>query len=253
MDQELPAVVEPEADIVVTEEQPAPQPPAHIMLDLETWGTGNKAVIVSLGACKFTEDQIVDQFHVGIDPASCQAFGLEIEADTVLWWMSPDRREALDDWLKLERVDLASALLGFEMWAKSGPGILSIWGNGSTFDNVILRSAYAATGQEYPVRFWQDACYRTVKNRTAVAMQRVGTHHNALDDAVSQATHLQAIWREQDQTELRAMLERCASQFHFYEAQHNAKGTPEADEKAKVNGGFVSDIRQLLDGGPHEA
>src|SRR4051812_35955260 len=92
----------------------APAPPCHVMLDLETWGTGNDAVIVSVGACKFDREEILDRFHVGVDPTSCQALGLKIDAGTVLWWMSADQRAALDAWLQLERVDLASALVGFD-------------------------------------------------------------------------------------------------------------------------------------------
>jgi hypothetical protein len=45
----------------------------------------------------------------------------------------------------------------------------------------------------------------------------------------------------------RNMLERCASQFHFYATQHRAKRTAEADVKAKVNDELVADIRKLLD------
>lgn len=169
-------------------------PPAHVMLDLETWGTGNKAMIVSLGACKFNETDIVDRFHVGIDPVSCQRYGLEMGAQTILWWMDPARDEARRNWLSLDRIDLASALDGFAVWCGSGAPVTAIWGNGSTFDNVILRSAYAATGLEYPVKFWQDQCYRTMKNRApGVELVREGTHHNALDDAISQAKHLQRI------------------------------------------------------------
>lgn len=231
---------------------PLTPPPSHIMLDLETWGTGNKAVPVSIGAVRFDANEILDRFHVAIDPASCQLHGLEMDASTILWWLDPERDEARRDWLRMERVDLGSALNGFALWVQSAP-TLAIWGNGSTFDNVILRGAYAAAGLDYPVKFRQDYCYRTMKAQSAVTMVREGTHHNALDDALSQAKHLQAIWREQDTSGYRSMLEKCASQFHFYEAQHRAKGTPEADDKAKVNAGFVTDIRQLLDGGPNKS
>jgi hypothetical protein len=100
------------------------------------------------------------------------------------------------------------------MWCKHQPSVLTIWGNGSTFDNVILRSAFAAAGLEYPVRFWADQCYRTKKNEfPTVPLVREGTHHKALDDAISQAKHLQAIWRSEDQTPLRDMLERAQQQF----------------------------------------
>lgn len=195
-------LTEHESDIVAPDEAPAP--PAHVMLDLETWGTGNKALIVSIGACKFDEDRILDRFHVAVDPVSAQAHGLEIDASTILWWLSSERDEARRNWLAQDRVDLGSALLGFHDWCKTGPEAAAIWGNGATFDNVILRSAFAATGQDYPVRFWQDQCYRTVKNHApGVELIREGTHHNALDDAVSQAKHLQAIWRGQSAASVR--------------------------------------------------
>jgi hypothetical protein len=166
----------------------------HVMTDIETWGNGNKALVVSLGAVKFTRDAILDRFHVGIDPRSAQALGLDIDADTILWWFDKERDEARHSWLALEKVDLASALMGFDLWCKGGQPAQAIWGNGSTFDNVILRSACAAAGIEYPVPFWGDQCYRTMKYRAPdVKLVREGVHHNALDDAMSQAKHLQAI------------------------------------------------------------
>lgn len=236
----------------VTDLPEKPAPSSHIMLDLETWGTGNKAVPVSIGAVRFGADEILDRFHVAIDPASCQAHGLEIDADTILWWFDPERDEARRNWLAMERVDIGSALNGFALWVQSSP-TLAVWGNGATFDNVILRSAYEVTGLDYPVRFWQDYCYRTMKSQSPVAMVRHGTHHDALDDAISQARHLQAIWRSQDPSEYRLMLARCAGQFELYGELHRAKKTPEADEKAEVNESIAGDIRRLLDGGPYQA
>lgn len=164
----------------------------HVMLDLETFGNGNDAAIVSIGAVKFDQKDILDEFHVGVDARSCQALGLKIDADTIMWWMHPDRADARAALQALETVDLPSALAGFTDWA--GNDVASIWGNGSTFDNVILRSAYRACGLEYPVGFWQDQCYRTIKYRApGIEIVREGTHHDALDDARCQAKHLQAI------------------------------------------------------------
>jgi exodeoxyribonuclease VIII len=45
-----------------------------------------------------------------------------------------------------------------------------------------------------PWRHWNDRCYRTVKSLYPdVKLERVGTHHNAVDDAESQARHLIAM------------------------------------------------------------
>lgn len=170
--------------------QPALKP--HIMLDLETLGNGNEAVILSIGAVKFTQTEIVDRFHVAIDPETCTAFGLKIDASTVMWWLDAERGAARAALYEHEQVDLPSALRGFADWV--GNESTPMWGNGSTFDNVILRNAYRAIGMEYPVRFWHDWCYRTVKNLApGIEIVREGTHHDALADAECQARHLQAI------------------------------------------------------------
>jgi hypothetical protein len=163
----------------------------HVMLDLETFGTGNNAAIASIGAVKFNADEILDEFHVGVDVESCTNLGLKMDASTVMWWLDPERAEARAALLALERVDLASALLGFSEWFGDEK---PLWGNGSTFDNIILRSAYTAAGMVYPAKFWNDQCYRTVKYRyPGIEMVREGTHHDACDDARSQAKHLQKI------------------------------------------------------------
>lgn len=43
-----------------------------------------------------------------------------------------------------------------------------------------------------------------------------------------------------------ALLSECAAQFRFYETQHRAKGTPEANEKARVNAEIAGRIEVQL-------
>lgn len=177
----------------------------HVMLDLETWGSGPKALPVSIGAVKFDANDILDRFHVGVDVAQLPE-GWDkctIGPQTMLWWLDPERDAARAAWLALDKVDLMYALTGFSQWCvpdftgDDRPEKPTIWGNGSTFDNVILRNAYAACNMEYPVPFWMDQCYRTIKNRRPdIALERIGTHHSAVDDAESQARHLQVLARE---------------------------------------------------------
>jgi len=175
----------------------------HVMIDLETMGTGNKAAILSIGAAKFSlEDGITDTFHVGVELASNKLLGMEIDAGTVMWWLDPDREEARKAYLALEKVDLIEALYGFTEWFRSNgdeivaADIKGVWGNGATFDNVILRNAYAGANLECPWPFWLDRCFRTMKAQwTGYLPQRKGTHHAALDDAIWQAEALRTIWQ----------------------------------------------------------
>jgi DNA polymerase III epsilon subunit-like protein len=164
-----------------------------VMIDIETLGTGSDAVILSLGAVKFDRSYILDTFYVAIDPTSCQQYGLTIDASTVLWWMDEERAKARSELLEQPMHDLYTALDGFAQWY--GTESLPTWGNGASFDNVVVRNACAKAGVECPWRFWHDRCYRTMKNlNPAIEVMREGTHHNAVADALHQAKHLQALW-----------------------------------------------------------
>jgi len=168
----------------------------HVMIDIETMGKGSRAAILSIGAVKFNPlyvgQPIEDSFHVGVTLESCARHGLNLDASTVEWWLDPARRPAWDAHLTLDKVDLWEALEGLRFWF--GSKSLPTWGNGATFDNVILRNAYAATDQVCPWEFWDDRCYRTLKSLAPeIAIERAGTHHSALDDAVSQAQHMQRV------------------------------------------------------------
>lgn len=158
------------------------------MIDLETLGTGTNSVILSIGAVKF-DREITDTFYVNVDAASCQRYGLTIEADTVMWWLGSEREQARNDLFKDERHDLYDALDGFAQWF--GPESMPVWGNGASFDNVLLRNAFSKTNISCPWKFWHDRCYRTMKNlMPGVEVARLGTHHNAFEDAVYQTNHL---------------------------------------------------------------
>lgn len=167
----------------------------NVMIDIETFGTNNEAVVISIGAAKFTDMDIIDSFHVAIDPQDCVNYGLKMDAGTILWWMGEERSEARKQWLSFDKLDLYSALSGFAEWY--GDKSLPTWGNGATFDNVVLRSAFNKANIMCPWKYWDDRCYRTMKNlNPAITHERKGTHHNAVDDAIYQAQHLVKIWRE---------------------------------------------------------
>lgn len=177
------------------------------MLDLETYGNSSNAVIISIGACHFEQhgtDARASTFECFVDPQSCVEVGMVMDVSTVNWWMgaeckTEEEREKMDharrvlaEKLKMA-IPLRQALHRFSAWLGEDK---PVWGNGATFDNVILRNAYKLAGIPCPWQFWNDRCYRTMKNRVPSAkMQRVGVHHSAMWDAISQAEHLQQINR----------------------------------------------------------
>lgn len=160
----------------------------NVMVDLETMGNGSNAAIVSIGAVVFEPKtgQLEDEFLANIDLESSVNAGGVMDASTVIWWMkqSEDARKNLGDGLKID-----TALFEFSEWMKAANASF-VWGNGAPFDNVILGNAYDRLKIVRPWSHWNDRCYRTLKNLMPdVKLERVGTHHNALDDAKSQALH----------------------------------------------------------------
>lgn len=162
------------------------------MLDLETMGDSADAAIISMGAVKFSRSGVSSRFYTAVDLADSVAHGGVISPATVIWWLnqSLDARKAV---ASKDAVGIVGALDAFDNWlCESGPAQdVKLWGNGAAFDNVILANTYARLGRQTPWRFWNDRCYRTTKNLYPdIKLNRTGTHHNALDDAETQAQHL---------------------------------------------------------------
>ena len=164
-----------------------------VMVDLETMGNGPQAAIIAIGAVEFDilTGEIGERFYTVIDLTSAVEAGGIMDASTVLWWMQQgDEARAA---FSRDGEHIAKALQQFAGWVENRAprDDVRVWGNGAAFDNVILASAYRRNGTQQPWQFWNDRCYRTVKaQHPAVKMQRSGTHHNAVDDAESQARHL---------------------------------------------------------------
>ena len=158
----------------------------RVMVDIETMGNGPLSAIVAIGAVRFTETGIVDEFTINVDLRSSIASGMECDPDTILWWLKQDDHARAS--ICEKGVSLGCALEAFANWIGSHA---EVWGNGADFDNVILATAYRLCGMKQPWHYTANRCYRTVKNlRPDVEMDRTGVAHNALDDARSQALHL---------------------------------------------------------------
>ena len=163
----------------------------QVMVDLETLGNNSTAVIIAIGAVEFDpkSGELGREFYRVVDGQSCVDAGLKMDVSTVMWWMQQDiaARAAF----QTKGVPIVAALGDLAEWL---PEEACMWGNGATFDNVILSNAYRAVSLKQPWPFWGDRCYRTLKNlRPDVKFVREGTYHNALDDAKSQARHAIAL------------------------------------------------------------
>ena len=167
----------------------------HIMVDLETLSTRTNATILAIGAVKFdTERKVYHRFYEAVQtPTGIPGF--HISGDTMDWW-AQQSEEARKVFVDPNAVPIDVALTEFASWATSdcNKKDIRIWGNGAAFDNAILSTAYTLCEIEQPWNFWNDRCYRTMKHLVpGPALIRSGTHHNAVDDAESQALHLLAM------------------------------------------------------------
>jgi len=163
---------------------------ANICIDLETLGTKSGAVITQIGLVAFTRDRITDEAQIYVDAEDCQRHGLTIDASSVLWWLKQSDAARKHFELKAQRLipALTDTILFFN---KNLDKDSKVWGNGSDFDNAILQAAFEKVGTEVPWKFWQNACYRTVKSLVkSIPADNYGTAHVAVDDAKKQALHL---------------------------------------------------------------
>lgn len=166
-----------------------------VMIDLETMGTRPGSAVVALGACFFDRAtaQIGETFDRVISLKSNAEHGLTIDPDTVMWWMrqSEEARSILQ-----AGEELSAVLCAFTAWLfEQGTGPVRPWGNAASFDCGLLACAYRAIGQSVPWKFWDERCYRTLKEENKdVPFVRSGTAHHALSDAISQARHACAIY-----------------------------------------------------------
>jgi exodeoxyribonuclease VIII len=161
-----------------------------VMLDLETMGNSSNSAMIAIGAVSFDDDKVVDRFYTEINLQSAIDAGGWLDGSTIMWWMkqSDEARSAFKD--NDNAPKLIDALNTFNQWLIS-VGVGEVWGNGAMFDNAILGNAYKRCGLIVPWKFWNDMCYRTVKGMNKhIKLERVGTYHNAVDDAESQALHL---------------------------------------------------------------
>lgn len=170
----------------------------HVMVDLETLGQTPGCAILSIGAVAFDPytSELGPEFYEVVNTRSCFDAGLKQDESTVNWWKTQKAEAAavLDE-ARESKVLLAEALSRFRSYLqKFGLRDIRVWGNGSDFDNAILACCYKSINQNLPWRFYNNRCFRTLKNiRSVVEPVRQGTYHNALDDAKHQARHALAL------------------------------------------------------------
>lgn len=183
-------------------------PRCQVSIDLETLGTSADSKILSIGVhAVCAETGQVARFYSGCSIASQP--NRTASASTMAWWegQSAEARKALDYARTPECSTLQEALSDLSRWlGKLGETHnVYVWGNGSDFDIAMLNHAYKQISDFVPWNFRNSRDMRTLYDITLrfgmdikTATKRVGTHHNALDDAQFQADVIMESLRQID-------------------------------------------------------
>ncbi|WP_081957700.1 exonuclease [Enterobacter sp. UCD-UG_FMILLET] len=179
----------------------------HLMVDIEAFGKKADSPVVSIGAVFFdpSTGNTGSEFYKVISLESSMASGGVPDASTIIFWLkaSPEARSEL---VMDDAIPLDDALLQLNEFigenAVNGPDSVQVWGNGATYDNVLLEASYDRTGIPCPWKFWNNRDVRTIvelgkavgcKPRYEIPFE--GEPHKAISDAHHQIKYVSAIWQ----------------------------------------------------------
>lgn len=181
----------------------------NVMIDLETLGTKPGYAIIAIGAVVFSSPCLKGfntndcYFYSNISMDSNYEYDLKSDPATIEWW-GKQSKEAKQGSLygtdelrvTLRKFSSFIAQMGVEVEVR-------VWGNAASFDLKILEAAYEACALPVPWKYYNEMCFRTLKNlpHRVPAPTFFGTKHNALADAKHQALWAEEILHKIDCTE----------------------------------------------------
>jgi len=160
-----------------------------MMIDLEALGKQTNGVVLQLGAVYFDRKtgEMGPDFSYNIRIDDCRAKGLEVDGDTIRWWLNQSK-EAREAVFKNAR-DLGWVLAKFrEFYTKE----TKVWCH-TSFDICHLLSAYEAIGEKPPFAWWDSRDITTLEDLSpveSVEIEETGVKHNAIDDCKNQIAYV---------------------------------------------------------------
>ena len=172
------------------------------MMDIETLSTDSNGVITTISAVQFNLEsgKMGKTFETAIEIKPQVDAGAVIDIDTVVWWMSQDE-EAIKAMLRIKKVSVFKALTDFNAWIVSlgfPLNNMKLWGNGVSFDNVMVRNIYKRHDIEFILPYWCDNDVRTlvtIGNIDTRNFKFEGIKHNGIDDCRHQIKYCYAAYK----------------------------------------------------------
>lgn len=185
----------------------------HVMVDIETLSLQPDALILSIGAVRFSEEGLGETLYIEIDISDSLQHDRRVDGETLKWWISQDEKakRVLTDRGKeiYGPLSLRAALGLFNDWiASSGIDDTIIWAKGPQFDIVVLEQSFKRLGFHIPWKYNNIRDFRTLLKLGTVQKElnyfeerllfKDTVKHNALDDAMYQADLCRMILIELD-------------------------------------------------------
>lgn len=171
----------------------------HLMVDIETLGNKSNSVITQIAAVQFDREtgECGKQFDILLDIQDCVDQGLEMNVDTLMWWMRQDDAARAQFQSNEQRFSLKQGLTLFREFISSCGELDGIWGNSARFDLGILSDGYDKVKMPIPWAYWQELDVRTLVSFKPEVRKNTtfkGVAHNAIDDCKHQINYCTQIW-----------------------------------------------------------
>ena len=154
----------------------------RLMMDIETLGTGPKAVVTSIGVTVFNLDESeLDTFYIEVPVQPQLDKGRVVTASTISWWFDQIKQGAR---CPVELTASTKCLFELAQFLDRYSDC-ELWAHGTTFDIVIVESLFEDFEVKVPWKFWNVMDCRTITN--LIDCRSKTNNHNALDDAINQA------------------------------------------------------------------
>lgn len=174
----------------------------HFMVDIETLGNNSNSPIVTIAIQEFDPSEGLcspgTSRYIFVKPNP----DAEMDYSTIEWWLGQEetpRRHVIEA-IKAGQTETAALHELSRFIRDICPNIRNVrlWGNGATFDNVILDNAYRRNNISPPWNYSGHRCYRTMVNLLSekIKLTRTGNHHCATDDVAYQLDVLREVMKK---------------------------------------------------------
>lgn len=164
------------------------------MIDLETLDVLPSSIVISIGAVFFDHlktGKIGEKFYGTLEIQDQLDKKRTISASTLKWWMNQPNEARLV--FNEESYSPSHALHLFYQWVKQrciDSKDLKVWGNGASFDPVIMEDLFRSYSVTIPWYFTGIRDLRTFKEYVANNAKLPKPAHHALKDAIAQAQYM---------------------------------------------------------------